>query len=229
MFEVDRDRVRVWCRPPGEVSTPVLTQNGVHQRRFAGIGTADDGDMDAAGAALVVLLGFVVQLRKVDIGRQRVEQVAQPFAMLGRDRDRVAQPQTIGLADAGNAGAALGLVGDQDDRRLLLAQIARDQRIERGDTLACVDDEQHDVGVAHRLFGLAAHPRLHTGIVNVLQPGRVDDAERRAGQHRIGLAAVTGDARLIVDDRQALAAQAVEESRFPDIGPADDRHDRQFA
>ena len=56
----------------------------------------------------------------------------------------------------------------------------------------------------------------------ILEAGGIDDVEiqvvETGGMH----AAVAGDARRVVDERQLLAGQAVEKRRLADIRPADD-------
>ena len=58
--------------------------------------------------------------------------------------------------------------------------------------------------------------------VLVLEPGGVDHPELEPEQARLALAAVAGHAGPVVDQRQPLADQPVEQGRFADVGPADD-------
>ena len=57
----------------------------------------------------------------------------------------------------------------------------------------------------------------------VLVAGGVDHPEVEPEQARLALAPVAGHARPVVDQRQLLADQPVEQGRLADIGPADDR------
>ena len=146
--------------------------------------------------------------------------------MLGRQRDRIAKTQPERLEDRRFGGAALGLVGEQDDRRVAAAQPARDLGIERGYARARVDHEQRGVGLRHRGLGLRAHPARKRLRIVFLIAGRVDDAELQPEQVGVALAPVARDTRTIVDQRDALADEAVEQCRLADIGAADDRDGR---
>ena len=157
-----------------------------------------------------------------------LEQVDHALAMLGAHRDRLAEAQRPGLDDAGLAGAALGLVGGEDDRRGLAAQPAGDLLVERGQAGAGVDQEQGGVGLADRGDGLRPHPAGQGLGILVLVAGGVDDPEFEAEQGRLALAPVAGHAGPVVDQRQLPADQPVEQGRLADIGPADDRDGGQL-
>ena len=86
-----------------------------------------------------------------------------------------------------------------------------------------VDQEQGDVGLAHRGFGLRAHPAGQRLRILVLVAGGIDHPEFQPEQARLALAPVAGHAGPVVDQRQLLADQPVEQRRFADIGTADDR------
>ena len=101
-------------------------------------------------------------------------------------------------------------------------QPAGDFLVERGQPLARVDQEQGDVGLAHRRLGLGAHPAGQARRVLVLEPGGVHHPEFQAEQLPFALAPVAGHAGPVVDQREALADEAVEQRRFADIGAADD-------
>src|SRR3546814_4115939 len=51
----------------------------------------------------------------------------------------------------------------------------------------------------------------------------IDDAEIEPDQMRVPLAPIARHPRLIVDQRELLADEPVEQRRLADIGPADDR------
>ena len=155
-------------------------------------------------------------------GAQRLEQIGDALAMLGAERDRIAEPEPIGFEDAALPGMAFGLVGDDDHRRALGAQPAADLLVERSQALARVDHEQRRVGIAHRGLGLVAHPARKRMRVLILEAGGVDDPEFEAEQLGLALAAVAGHARPVVDQRQPLADEPVEQGRFADVGSADD-------
>lgn len=120
------------------------------------------------------------------------------------------------------ARVALGLVGNQDDRRRFRAQPAPDFLVERIDALARVDEEQRRVGISHGRRRLHAHPAGKRVRILVLETCRVDHPELEAEQLGFAFAPVAGYARAVVDERKALADEPVEQGRFADVGPADD-------
>ena len=122
------------------------------------------------------------------------------------------------------AGAALALVGDQDDLVFALAQPAGEALVHRQDAGAGIDQEQHDVGAFDGALGEAAHARLQPGAARGFPARRVEQGEGEVAQLRRRLAHVAGHARRVVDDGAAAADQAVEQGRLADVGPTDDGH-----
>ena len=151
-----------------------------------------------------------------------LDEIAQAFAVLGRDGDRLAQPQLVGVVEALGAGAPLALVGDEDDGPPGLAHDARERRIGGHHAVAGVEHEQHQVRTRDRRLALGAHARGDAARRRFLQPGRVDERDLVAGDLRLALATVARQARHVGDERGALGREPVEERRLADIGPADD-------
>ncbi|MNI57893.1 hypothetical protein D3C73_1129800 [compost metagenome] len=142
--------------------------------------------------------------------------------MLGRDRHRFAEAQAVRLAHAAAALAAFGLVGQQDDGLVHLAQAVSEDAVQRGHAFARVHHEQDQVRVVDRRLGLLAHPGFQALVSDVLIPRRVDQGQIHVADHAVGVAAVAGHAGAIVDQRQALADEAIEQCRLAHIGAADD-------
>src|SRR3546814_9557355 len=86
---------------------------------------------------------------------------------------------------AGLARPAFGLVGDEHDRRGRSAQPAGDLLVERHQPRARVDQEQRDIGLAHRRLGLHAHPPWQRRGVVILITRGIDDAEIEPDQMRV--------------------------------------------
>ena len=143
--------------------------------------------------------------------------------MLGGERDRIAEAELERLIGAGHADFAFGFIGDQHHRHLAPTQQLGEMPVERGHARPRVDHHQHDIGLADRALGLLAHARQQAAILDILEPGGIDNREIEPGQARPALAPVTRDAGQIVDKRQLLADQTVEQRRLADIRPADDR------
>jgi hypothetical protein len=103
----------------------------------------------------------------------------------------------------------------------LAAQPAPDLLVERNHSGPRVDQEQRDVGLAHRRTGLRAHAAGQRIGVFILIARGIDDPEVEPEQVRLALAPVAGHAGAIVDQRQPPADQAIEQGGFADIRPAD--------
>ena len=142
--------------------------------------------------------------------------------MLGGERHGIAQAQRIGVEHAGLAHASLGLVGGEDDGLVGAAHEIGEIFVVRRHADARIDHEEDGVGLLHRGFRLPAHAPDERAVGALLEAGRVDDGEGEIGELRLPLAPVARDARAVVDERELLADEPVEQRRFADIGPADD-------
>ena len=143
--------------------------------------------------------------------------------MLGGKGDRIAEAEAEGFIDA-VAPEAFGLVGDDDDRLAGAAHGRGEMPVGGVKARPRVDDKQDRVAIGERRFGLRAHaPGERVGIA-FLQTRRVDDGEGEVGELRFALAAIAGDAGLIVDQRQLASDEPVEQRRLADVRPADDRN-----
>src|SRR5687767_10263356 len=117
-FPIDRDRITgdAGLRPGDQ---PLLPEDAVDQGRLAGIGPADDGELERS---LGFVAGGIIPLLALDPGPDMLEQVDDALAMLGAHRDRLAEAERPSLDDAGFARFAFRLVGGEHDRRGLAAQ-----------------------------------------------------------------------------------------------------------
>ena len=87
-------------------------------------------------------------------------------------------------------------------------------------TLAGIDDEDHDVGLGDRLSGLARHFLVNARLGRRLKPAGVDDDELLTAQSGIAVVAVAGQPRKVGHDGIARLGQAVEQSGLADVGAA---------
>ena len=92
---------------------------------------------------------------------------------------------------------------------------------------AGIDHEEDHVGIADGGLGLRAHAAEERFFRRLLQARRVDDAEFEVAEARLALAPVAGHARPVVHQRQLLADETIEESRFADIRPPDNGDGRR--
>jgi hypothetical protein len=77
------------------------------------------------------------------------------------------------------------------------------------------------VGELDRGLGLLLHPRRQRSLGALVEPRSVDDGEIEIVELGLAFAAVPRHARLVVDQRELLADQPIEQRRLSDIGPAD--------
>ena len=98
-------------------------------------------------------------------------------AVLGRQRNRVAQPQFIGLVQTGLSGTALGLIGSQHDRHIGLSEQSRKQLVFRQNADARIGQHQHHISLGNRRLGLRPHTRLKRAGLALFKTGRVDNLE----------------------------------------------------
>ena len=143
--------------------------------------------------------------------------------MRGRNRVRVTDAEFIELAEQRRFGHAFSLVGRQQHLLLLRAQVASDVVILCRQATANVDDEDHRVGLGHRLARLLGHfGDDATGFVG-LEAAGVDDDELAAVQLCIAVVPVAREPGEIGDDGIAALRDSVEQRRLADVGPSDER------
>ena len=152
---------------------------------------------------------------------QRVIEIAQALAVFGGNLDGIAEAQRVGLHRADFAVLALGLVGDQHHRLVGAAGEIGKGAIVRRQPVARVDHEHQRIGKRDRGFGLLLHPRRQRTLGALVEARGIDDGEFEIAEPRLALAAIAGDAGLVIDQRELLPNQPVEQRRLSDIGPAD--------
>ena len=157
--------------------------------------------------------------------------------MQRRDRDRFTETEARELPDVGLASFVVDLVHRDDHRRWRRAAAPRATRASSSVTpVDDVDDEHDHVGGARSprrparstLAASAGSSPVRPASPGASQPP-VSTTRKRRPCHSAGeLLAVARDARLLFDDRVALADDAVDERRLADVRPPDDRDDREL-
>jgi hypothetical protein len=119
--DVARDRVAREARLRAR-NHAVLADERVDERGFSGIRAADDGDPQRPLFFLFLRLFFLIVLAALLDLRLEAEggegitfEVSEAHAMLRRDGDRLAEAQLEGFVKSLVGGAALALVGDEND------------------------------------------------------------------------------------------------------------------
>ncbi len=115
------------------------------------------------------------------------------------------------------------LVGDEKHRNTELSHPLDCLVVFLGDADRSVDDEQHDVGLAHRLLGLLADLVVHGGALGHPTTG-VDQQEVTTLPFGLDLFPIAGDARTLLDDGLPPPEDPVHQGGLADIRTADDHH-----
>ena len=121
--------------------------------------------------------------------------------MLGGEGDRLAKAETKHLVDARLPRGAFRFVGDDDDRLVGAAHRLSKMLVGGGEPGARVDHEQDRVAIDEGCFRLRAHAPGERFRIAFLKSGGVDDGEGQVRDPALALAAIAGDARLVVDQR----------------------------
>ena len=150
--------------------------------------------------------------------------------MFSAERNRITKAKAIRLHQtAFRRRLAFAFIGKHDDGRFCAAKPAANLFIKRHNPCARVDYEQRYVGTVNGGLGLRAHPSGERLRIILFKTSGINQPKFKAKQVRIALTPVTRDAGAIIDKRKLFANQPVEQRRFSDIGPSDNRDDGQRA
>ena len=213
---------------------PLLPEDTVDERRLAGVRPADDRDLRRPHLRLGELGEVLVahRLRRRDRwrgGRQPIDdlvgQVAGVAAVLRADRQRRVEAQGVELAALVLPARVVGLVDDEEHRLRGAPQAIGDVMVERRDAGRGVDDEEDDVGLLDGDAGLVLDPLLDLRAGLELEAAGVDHREVAAAPVGGAVDAVAGRAGQILDDRDPLTDETVEQRGLADVRAADDGDD----
>ena len=137
--------------------------------------------------------------------------------MFRAERNGIAKAKRIAFQYPGFRRLALGLVDQQHDRRSGTSEPAGDFFVKRRETGTTIDHEYRQLRSRNRHFRLLAHPSGQALGVLVLITGRIDDVELETQQIGSALPPVARNPGRVVDQRQLLANQTVEQRGFADI------------
>ncbi len=147
-----------------------------------------------------------------------VDHFAHAFAMRGGDGARVAQTQLEELGGHHRARHAFDLVHRHIHRALGLAQTLRNDLVLRGQAGAAINDKDNGVGFIDGLQGLAGH-LMHDAVVDHrLEAPGIDDQIRPIAHTAMAVVAITGQARIVGDQRITRFGQPVEQRGFTTFG-----------
>ena len=147
--------------------------------------------------------------------------LADAETMLGRDRQRLAETERIGFVQTGLRRAALAFIRGEDHWLAGAAHQLGEDLIGRNHPRPRIDHEQNEIGLGDGRFSLLAHARRQP-LVPGLQSRGIDEGDGAGPEFGLGLAPIARQARLIVDQRELLADELVEQGGLADIRPSDD-------
>ncbi len=147
--------------------------------------------------------------------------------MLGGNRIERLDAECEKLVQIGLAALRVELVDREKNRLGGAAQLVDNGAVERIEAALAVEEEHDRIRFRHRLAALRLHAALQVVRAFRFHAAGVDEQIFPPRPFGFGIIAVAGDSRYVVDDGFALADQTIEQSRFADVRPPDDRHYRQ--
>ncbi len=186
----------------------LFADQGVDQRGLAHVRPAHDGDLDAALGALIFLGEFRALFHRQF--QRLVDQLAHAVAVGRRNGIGVAHAKLVELRHHGGVLHALGLVHGQHDAAPGLAQVIGDHPVLGRQPEAAVDEEDHHVGLDHRLAGLLGHLGNDAFLGHRLEAAGIDGDERTFTDAAFAIVAITREPGQIGDKRVARTGHAVE-------------------
>ena len=113
------------------------------------------------------------------------------------------------------------LVDDQNEGAPAGAEHVGQFAVEGREAGAAIHDKEQEIGAGDRRLCRDMGRFGKVGIGSVADAARIDDLKGNGARLADPGKAIAGHARLIVDDRDAAAHQAVEEGGFAHVGAAD--------
>ena len=219
-LEIDIDRIACGT---GLVKSddPLFAQNGVDKGGFSHVRTADDGKPRMVGFLLIAEFGggqFV---------QRQLYHLGHIFAMGGGNGQRFAQTQLMEFCGHACPLHPFRLVHQQQKRAPALAQLHRDDAVVRGQAVAPIDDEQHQIGLVHRLPRLFRHFVQDAFLDHRLQTAGVNHQKGTFADAAATVMAVARQPRLVCHQRIATAREAVKQRGFTHVGTADENQSGQ--
>ena len=183
----------------------LLAEDGIHQSGLADVGPADNGQFRRS-----LIGGFFFGFKR-EILQRNLDHFAHVVAVRRGDRQRFAQAQFEKIGGYLGALHPLCLVDQQQDRLAGLAQLPSNDGVLRRAPGAAVDQEQHHVGLVHRLAALLGHFVQDAILGDRLQPAGIHHQIRPVAHSAAPVMAVARQPGLVSDQRVAAAREAVEQ------------------
>ena len=137
-------------------------------------------------------------------------------ALIGKTSSASSSPAASREPRASAPIQAVDLVDGDDHRHGGARRIADDEAVARADALAPLTHEQRGIGVRHLALDAALHA-LGQRVARALDAGEVDEHELMVGGRRHAADRAARRLRLVRDDRDLSADEAVDERRLADV------------
>ena len=188
----------------------LVFEDGIDERRFAGVGTTHDCDLEAfALDRFSGLDHFFLQGREVLV--DEVGEGLDIVAVFGGGGQTGAEAEAREFIGGIFLLAVIALVDDEFDGALGFAQNFSQGFVDRGHAGAAIDHEENEVGGSHREIRFDGD-RVREGLVNPFaNTAGVDEFAGSLRKSAGGGDAIAGDPGLVVYNRNASSRQTVEE------------------
>ena len=150
-----------------------------------------------------------------------VEQIADALRMLGRNGERLAQPERVKVEQFVRR-KVVDLVHRQKDGLFAAAELVCDLVVGRGQLFAPVDEQNDDLRRFDGDVCLAQDLAPHGILRAQFDAARVDDGEFFAAPLGVGIQPVARDARAVLGDGEPPPDDLIEEGALPHIGAPHD-------
>ena len=195
----------------------LLTGDPVDQAGLAGVGLADDGNLDTL-VLFDVVPGVLGQM-----GKAGVQQVAGAVAVEGGNAHRVAQTQVIELIElCGGMAGGVHFVDGQHDGLLGPLEHEGNLHVGGGDAGAQIGDQNDHLSVVDGDEGLLTHKLQDLVVGPGLDTAGIHHHEGLVAPFGVAVDTVTGNAGGVFHDGVALFGNAVEQQGFAHVGAAHD-------
>ena len=197
----------------------VLAQNAVGQAGLAHVGATDDGNRDT------VLLYH--GLAEVQMGAHGIQQITRAVTVHGRNGHHLVKTEVVELVQLhGSLAHLVALVHGKNNGLVAAAQHVRHILIGCGQAVAHVRDHDDAVGGVNGDLRLLAHVGQNALGSLWLDAAGIHQQKLVAVPLAVGKNAVAGNARGILHNGKALAAQLIEQGGFAHVGAAHHCYDR---
>ena len=203
----------------GRDERALVAEDGVCERGLADIRPADDRDAQRE-ILLFTRSKFLLRRRE-----QTLDFLDEPLCaevVLGADGEQAVKAELRKFIRIRSVLRVIDFVHDQNDRLARAPQPACEIVVHAGEAVLAVHDEQDHVARLDGDLRLGAHLLGERHVHIRTDAAGVEDRERRAAEFALRRDAIARHTRLIVDDCDFFAGEAVEKSGLADIRAAYD-------